>query len=684
MNIYLSYYPILHDAPIKGNSLSVLKQDETETQRFGYISGTGQVKCYQFRKNKLEMIYKSDEISNQHECLTSDGDNVISGYKKSINIYDNKGNLKKNFKTPFDDNITHISVHNSDIFVASGALVFILSSGTTEKTTIFDSNIVGFAFIDNVNYVGISTGYIYSFSGKERKLLHTLPAMLNCFGTYTTRDKKICLISGGADCYLRIYNSSNTEISSYQLPSPPVCFCEFDVDGDGCNELFVSMENGNVAIVSFTILERPDIIASIPIGYSATNISVGYIYSPTLISAVVTSASGHIGLISAEPKTDRSLLTSNSPKVTEDEISYLTNVYKNLQASVKQSKLTKVSTLPVQCKISLRGDLAAESLVLVVESDKLITRVSFSANIPLLKASSRSECQTIITMSKRRPPYASGIIKPVDKNGTRVSVDIWYETGKGGELQVYVNHLGTTIVTNRDFILKPFGMFKKLQEDPYKNISDDSLSILEITNTSNSSLFHDVIGNCLPNPLDDNVPVPYASGCTSAPITVKISGEKFVAKSLFLPIITQLRNYIIETLTEKSQRVTFETKIGENYLRKFFDFIEERFLETNKIASEYSKLIALREVKGSNRPNVGNDEVSRILADASSITQKWKEVQSDHAAYENFIKGSYLEIWQRKNINATDGLLHLKQRILNSIDKESINGLIKYMQTSPV
>ena len=682
MEISLSYYPIIHTAPINKCGLALMKPGGHNTQKFAFIGSDGLIKCYRFDKNALSQRFIGESNSGHAECVITDNDNLVVSQNQSLIFYNRKGETIETRNIPLDNNVTAILSHGGKIHVATGEYCNTL--GVQESTIMFDAPIVGFASVGNVTYTAITTGAVYSFVPGAQQLLHNLPGNCTMIGSVQRTAKEAFLAVGCSDNKLRFYDSLDKEVSSVELPSPPCCISEFDIDKDGFPELFVALENGNVCLVSLSIIETPKVLSSITVGFAATNIAAGYIYSGNLVSALITSQSGHVGIVSAEPRKDRSLLTSIAPKVTQQELNDLRTEVAALEKTMKTASKT-ITAIPVHTLIELRPDPATESFCLIVESERPISRIAMSATLPIT-IKSRSDCQTMIFQAKRKPPVSSGVVNPVDNSATRVSVDIIYQTGTGGELQVFVNYWNSTAVYNQEFQLKPFGLLKKLQTNPLQEVKDEALSSIEISTSGTSAIFHDIINNCLPNALDEGVPMSFSSGCIAAPVTVMLTGDRFTAKSVFFPIVVQLRSYILSSMNNAKQKVTFDTRLGPQCIKEFFRQISERFFAVNKIAANHMTLTALQEVRNSTAmTNFGldNDEMTRIMQEADEIERNYEACENEYKSYVSMIEQFYIDMWKNSNINATKNLDELRSILKETLDEESLSVLINFMSAQP-
>lgn len=683
MEISLSYYPMLHVAPINRNGLCAFKLAGHNTQKWVFIGSDGILKYYRFDKAVLNQRYQSNAISNTNECVISSEDTVIVSQLKGIARYNRKGNHLKTEKIPFDNHVTAMIEHGSKIHVASGTMSYTV--GVSESSIVYDSPIIGFAVANNVSYAGIASGCIYSFVPGQSQLLHTLPCSLTMISSIQHTKTAAYLVAGTSDKKLRIYDSFDKEISSIELQSPATAMSEFDVDKDGFPELFVAMENGNVCLISLALIESPRILSSISVGFSATNVVAGYIYSGNLVSAIVSSQSGHLGIVSAEPRRDRSLLTSIAPKVTEQELENLRNEIKGLENVSKVNSYQR-SIAPVQTKMELRGDIHTQSFVMIIESEKPISRVSLGATIQI-NVKSRNDCQTTIFMAKRKHPNSCAVITPVDQNATRVTFDISYETGQGGDLQAFVNYSGSPSVFSKEFQLKPFGLLKKLPSDPLESLKDDSLAVVDlVAHGGASAVFHSIVSNTFPTSPEEDVVSSFSSGVVCAPLSVVLSGDKLTVRSLFLPLVIQIRSYILGAMNEQKQSVTFETHLGKNCVDAFFAAIETRFFEVNKAASDHMKLAALREVRNATVASnsiAANEETARLMAEAQEIERKYEDCSAEYFSYMEVIHQFYIEMWKIDNISAANSISELDSVIKDAVDENSMKSLINFMKTCP-
>ena len=403
-----------------------------------------------------------------------------------------------------------------------------------------------------------------------------------------------------------------------------------------------------------------------------------------MISAIVTSQTGQTGIVFIEPRSNRSVFDSKAPKVTDSEINELKKRISELEIQAKKSKVKQPSSIPAQTSVDIRGDPVTQKFVFLAESERPISRVALSSTIPI-KYYPRTDCQTIISLCPEKKENYASIIKPLDQTATRVAFDFSYEIGHGGELISYVSFVKNNAVMNKIFTLKPFGLLKKVEADTsLKKLNDDSLAILEVINSTNTSTLRHTLDNCLPTMLEDDEAQTFSSGSIGSTVTVIVKGDKFIAKSIFVPIIVQLRTFILESMNKAKQNVKFETKLGENCIFAFFKKIEERLFKVMQIGLNYFKLQALQDVRNSSpMANFGDEDTTRILQEAPTIEKQFSECKDEYEAFIDEVKMFYLEMWKRNNIDASFRINDLMAALKEVKDEESLNVLIEFMRSKP-
>jgi len=680
MEIALSYYPLFHNSPIKSNSLAVLKLSGHSTQKFGFVGSDGELKCYRFDKNIPSLRYKSESSSGCPECVIGNDDCFILSQRKMIHHINRKGEVTKKIPIAFENSISFMIINGGNLIISSGKQV--ITVGLNNSGLNFPNQIIGLAVCNKVTYIGLANGEIHTYVAGTSQEIHQLNNGISLIESYSRNDGNQYLVVGTQDCKLTFFDNLDKEASSFQLPSPATSLCEIDVDKNGSKELLVSLENGSVCLISMSIFDSPKVINSISIGFSATNIKCGLIYGPNLVSAIVTSQSGHVGILSVEPRVDKSLLTSIAPKVTQSEIDSLKFDVELLESQSKSTVLRN-NPIVIQTKIDIKSDPTTQRFVCFVEAERPISRIAISSTIPI-SYYARSDSQCMISEAKRKKPISSAIIIPVDTTSLRASFEFSYEIGQGGDFHIFVNYVGSSYVHSREFSLKPFGLLKKMLSNPHADIKDESLSVLVVSSVGSSSVFHSVINNFLPSVLDEGLPVSYSYGCISAPITFIYENEHFYAKSVFFPLIIQIRNYIIESMNELKQQITFDTKIGQNCIHMFFNQIQERLFEVNATASRFLKLTALREVlNSSSKFSFSDDESGMIMKDSNEIIHMYEECKEEFDSYHTMIKQFYIEMWKKDNIGTTEKMEELCSLIKDVRNIDSLKLLIQFMNTIP-
>ena len=679
MEIPISYYPILHVSSVKPNCLALMKQSGRKTRKFGIVGTDGSFRVYHFGskglKSKLVSSDASEAVSihNDENFLISSGSDILMSSEN--------GNTTKFKHCPFDNNVSCIAAHKNTVVAASQSLIASLS-GDHNQAISLPSPAVSVVYRESICYVGCCDGSIATFIGGGIQQIAKLPSALTCIAAIQRTPTQSMIVAGGADSILRMYNSKDKLAASINLNSPATAIGYYDFDKDGFAEIIVALEDSTINLINIALIDAPKVIASLQLGFNVSNIAVGSIYSPDMISAIVTSQTGQVGIVFIEPRTDRSLLNSKTPKVTEKEIQELKKKVNELEKRAKTANV-KPTSVPAQTNVDVRGDPLTQKFVFLVESERPISRIALSSTIHL-NFYSRTDSQTVISNCPPSKNRCSCIVRPIDKSATRVAFDFSYEIGQAGELTSYISFSNNSAVLNKNFTLKPFGLLKKVDDKSLLKVNDDCLGIIEITG-SNTTTFRGLLDNCLPTMLEDDEPQTFSTGPIGSTVTVIVRGNKFVAKSIFFPIIAQLRSFILDSLNKVNHHVTFETKLGENCLTTFFKKIKDRLIVVMQTGAMYYKLQALQEVRNSSpTANFGDEETTRILQDNVSIEKKFLECRDEYDAFIEEIKVFYIEMWKNNNnIDPSSRIPDLLTALKEVKDEDTLNVLIDFMRSQP-
>ncbi|OHT09381.1 hypothetical protein TRFO_21698 [Tritrichomonas foetus] len=679
MDILISYYPILHLPSIRPNSLALLKKSGSKTQKWGIVGADGQLKVFQFKSKSLKNRFNYTSPSASSESLIPNGDSFLMSVNREIYQINRKGAASKFKNTPFENSISCLAM-NSTLVAASCGLISSLQSDHNQAIPL-PAQAVSVVYRENICYVGCNDGTVSTFIGGGTQQIARLPSAITCMAPIQRKHGQSILVVGCADSTIRFYNDKDKLISSMALSSSATAIGSYDFDKDGFAEIVVGLEDSTINLISIALIDTPKVVSSMQLGFNVSNIGIGTIYSSDMISILVTSQTGQVGIVFIEPRSDRSLLTSKAPKVTEKEIEDLKKRVNDLENKAKSANV-KPTSVPAQTSVEIRGDPVTQKFIFLVESERPISRIALSSTVQL-KFYPRTDCQTVISPCPPHKDHCSCIVRPLDQTATRVAFDFSYEIGKGGELISYISFVKNQAVLNKNFTLKPFGLLKRVTDDSLLKIHEDSLGIIEVTGSSTST-FRGMLDNCLPTMLEDDEPQTFSSGPIGSLVTVIVRGDKFVAKSIFFPIVVQLRTFILESMNKAKQRVTFETKLGENCIFTFFKKIKDRLLEVMIAGSLYYKLKALQEVKNSSpTANFGDEETARVLQDAASIEKKFAECKDEYDAFINEIQIFYTEMWKKNNIDASSRVPDLLTALKEVKDEDTLNVLIEFMRSQP-
>lgn len=681
MDIPLSYYPILHMSSVKPCGMAVLKKAGHSTQKFALIGGDGVLHMYRYDNKTLNLRFKAPEGSGKSEAIFSSGDVIFSSFGNSVKTYNRKG-LEAKFKdSPFENGVTHIYVGPKEIVYIASISLFTQLNSSYQPVTL-SAPIVGITYFGSLIYMGCTDGTVNSYIAGGTQLVHRLPSAVTYITTITRKANQTFLVVACSNSQIYFFDANDKQTASFNLNSPATAIAAYDFDKDGFSELLVALEDSTVSLISVSLLDNPKVLASLQLGFNVSNIAIGMIYSSDMATAIVASQTGQVGLLCVEPRSDRSLLTGKAPKVTEQEIEQLKQAVAELETRSKTSNV-KHMTIPAQTNVDIRGDTQSQRFIFITESERPIARVALSSTIPL-KYHARSDCQTIISICPPKEHSHSVVIRPIDASATRLAFDFSYEIGQGGELKCFVSFVKNASVLQKSFTLKPFGLLKKVNDDSLDSVSDDALGILEVSASHASSAFRDLLDNCLPTTIEDDEKQTFASGPIGALVSVVIHQDKFIAKSIFFPIVVQLRNFILESMNKAKQRVSFETKLGDRCITTFFKLIQNRLFEVMQAGALFVKLQALQEVRNSSPgSSFGDEESQRILADAVDIERKFEECREEYDAYLQEIKIFYVEMWKRNNMDASANVNMLMDAVKEVKDDESLNNLIEFMKTTP-
>lgn len=683
MEIPISYYPILHLPSVKPNGLTILNPTH-KTRKWAVVGSDGQLRSYRIKNKEIKVRFTYSTSSNSPEICSVFGDSIIVSSKNELLSINKKGKSQKFKKLPFEEPISCLAISGSKVIASSGSLISELKNESGNPTTSLPSPAVSIIFRETICYVGSSDGTIATFIGGGIQNVAKLPAALTCLAPLQRTATQSYIIAGCADCKLRIYNAQDKFVSEITLGSPATSIGFYDFDKDGFAEILVGLEDSTINLINIALIDTPKVLSSLQLGFNVSNIGIGSIYFEDMISALVTSQTGQTGIVFIEPRSNRSVFDSKAPKITEKEIDELKKRISELELHAKQSKVKHSTSIPAQTSVDIRGDPVTQKFVFLVESERPISRLALSSTIPI-KYYPRADCQTVISLCPQKTNNYASIIKPIDKAATRVAFDFSYEIGHGGELISYVSFVKNPAVLNKNFNLKPFGLLKKVETDvSIKKLNEDSLAILEVINPNNASTLRSLLDKCLPTMLDDDEPQTFSSGAIGSTVTVVVKGDKFTAKSIYVPIIVQLRTFILDSMNKAKQNVKFETKLGEKCIFSFFKAIEERLFTVMQIGFKYYKLQALQDVRNSSpNSNFGDEDTTRIIQDAPIIEKQFMECKDEYEAFIEEVKMFYIEIWKRNNIDASPRVNDLLSALKEVKDEESLNTLIEFMRSKP-
>ncbi|KAH0790760.1 hypothetical protein GPJ56_005355 [Histomonas meleagridis] len=543
------------------------------------------------------------------------------------------------------------------------------------------STITGISCLNDIPYISCSDGSLYTLIGNNAQLVTRLSASINCITTIqrTKDDKETFIVLGCSDSVIRLYNKDDQNVSSITLDSSATAISSYDFDHDGFTELLISLEDCSIVLISLALLDAPKIVSTIQIGFNISNIGIGLIYSSDMISALITSQTGQVGILFIEPKSDKSLLSGKAPKVTESEISQLKSRIEQLEIEAKKNHIQLV-TYSGKTNVEVRNDLNNQKFNFLIESQNPISKVSISSTISLTYYPRNDSQIVIIPCQSYKSEQFSTVIQPSNGSLTRIAFDFSYKIGKSGTLNCFIMFSNSHYMENKSFILKPFGLFKKVNNDVINNIENNDLCVLEINGINSTT----ILENCFSVPIEEDEIQTFEYGTIGSNVTINICGDKFIAKSVFLSIINLLRNYIIKEMNKLKQKVSFETKIGENCINKFFETLGKKFINVMKDAALYFKLKALKEVRNTSpTAKFGSEEAEQIILDAAIIEKKFDDCKNDYYAYIDEIKIFYLEMWKAINIDATKKTEMLLSIIKNVKDEDSLKELIEFMKTIP-
>jgi hypothetical protein len=678
MEIPVSYYPILHLPSVKPCGLAILKKSGHNTQKWGIVGSDGLLRCFRYDNKVLQVRFLGEPASGKPEALISTGDQFVMSFDREIVQFTRKGVRTKIRDSPIENDISHLSFPPNQLIACSGSVCSIARPNTTHAN--LPSAIVGIAQLGSVSYLACADGSLHSFVSGQTHLVQRMPAPLTCLAAISRSPSQSFIAIGCADSVLRFFDVKEKIVSQVSLGAAATSIAAFDFDRDGFSELLVGLEDSTIVLINLALVETPKVFASLQLGFNVSNIAIGIIYSRDMVSALVTSQTGQVGIVFIEPKTDRSLLTGRTPKVTEQELDQLKMRVSELEVRARAAN-SRALNAPAEVNIEVKGDPISQKFVFMAESERPIARIALSASIPLT-FSARSDCQAVISLSPPKPGKFAAVVRPIEATATRIAFDFAYETGAGGELACFLSYAKNSAVVNRTFPLKPFGLLKKLTEDPLAHIQENQLGVLIMRAGTSSSALRDLLDNCLPSVLEDDEPQSFASGPIGAVVTVVIHADSFIAKSIFFPIIVQLRTFILEKMNEKRQMVTFETKLGENCIHALFKQVKERLFVVMQAAALYFKLRALQEVRNSSpMGQFGDEETAGILHDAPNIERRFEGCKDEYNAYLTEIVGFYVEMWKKVSIDAS-GRVPLVTAALKEVrDDESLSALIELMKS---
>lgn len=685
MEIPISYYPILHLPSVKPNGLALLKSSGQKTQKWGLIGSGGIFYSYRFKEKELKSRFTYSFNNDLPEICVSNRDQFIVSSKNELYVLNKKGQSQKFKNLPFEESISCLCFNQSTgrIIAAAGSLISEIKADSGNLPKHLPSPAVSIIFRESICYVGCNDGTILTFIGGGLQTVAKLPSPLTCLAPLQRTSMQSYIVAATTDCMLRFYNAQDKLVSTITLSSPATAMASHDFDNDGFAEVIVALEDSTINLINLALIDTPKVLSSLQLGFNVTNIGIGPFYYPDVVSALITSQTGQTGIVFIEPRSDRSVFSSKAPKVTNKEIDDLRKTVGELEVKAKQANLKQSAVIPAQATVDIRGDPITQKFIFLVESERPISRICLSSTIKL-DYYSRPDCQILLTLCPPKKDAFACIIKPLDTTATRIAFDFSYQVGNGGELVTYVSFAKNNAVLNRNFTLKPFGLLKRIDDDgTMKKVADDSIAILEVT-SFNSSTLRSLLDNCLPTMLEDDEPQTFSYGVIGAQVTVVVRGDKFVAKSIFFPIIVQLRNFILESMNKAKQRVVFDTKLGDNCIVAFFKKIKDRMFKVMEIGSKYHKLKALQEVRNSSQTaNFGDEETTRILQDAPTIEKDFMDCKDEYNGYIDEVQTFYIEMWKRNNIDSSLRIPDLLAALKEVKDDDTLEVLIEFMQSQP-
>jgi hypothetical protein len=667
---------------VKPCGLAILKKSGHGTQKWGVIGSDGCLRACRIDNRQLSERYAITPSSGKSEAVLSNKDEFFFSCSREICQASRKGIRTKFRDSPLENDISHLFMLNGQLVACSGSLCARVKPNPTTAT--LPAVIVGGASLGQVLYLGCGDGTLHSFVDTDAHLVHRFPAVITCVASFPRTQIQSFVVIGTADSRITFLNTNEAVVSSLNLNSPATAIAAFDFDKDNFAELLIALEDSTVSLVNLALIETPKVVSSLQLGFNVSNIGIGFVYSADMVSAIVTSQTGQLGIVFVEPKSDRSVLSGKTPKVTEREIEELAGRVRELEQRAA-AQATKPPVTAVEATIEVKGDPVLEKFSFLAESDRPIARVALGSSIPITYTA-RPDCQANISLSPpRRDKVQFGVvIRPLDATATRLAFDFAYEIGRGGNLVCFLSFAKSQFVFSKTFTLKPFGLLKKVGDDLLSKFTDDQLGILRVNGAHSSSAFRDIIDQSLPSALDDEEPQTFASGSIGSLVTVLIHGDSFVAKSVFFPIVVQLRTFILESMNAKKQKVAFETKLGDSCLSTFFGQVKDRLIVVMSAAAFYFKLLALQEVRNSSpTADFGDPETARILQDAADIERAFEGCKHEYHAYLKEVEIFYIEMWRRSNIDASGRVDAIISALKEVRDDTSVQTLIELMKSSP-
>ena len=680
MDVPISYYPILHLPSVKPGSLAVLKKSGGETQKWGVVGADGLFRCYNYEGKALKRNL-SDSIpkSGKSEAVVADGDQFYMSFEKEIVEINRKGARKTISEVPFDGDVSHLVLHNGQLVACSGSLCAFAKAGA--KTVTLPATITGAVSLGGSVYLGCMDGTVHSFDGSSSKLVASLPGAVTCISAFERTSAQSYLAVGCADFVLRIFNTAGKKVSEVNLKAAATAVASYDFDKDGFFELLVALGDSTVCLVNLALLELPRLISSLHIGFNVSNMAIGVIYSNDMVSAVVASQTGQVGLVFVEPKSDRSVLSGKAPKVTQAEIDELKKKVETLEKQASASK-AKANAAPSETNVELKIDPTSRKFVFLVESERPVSRIALSAPMPF-KLTTRRDCQCVITLSPPKPGKNGAVVRPLEPSATRVAFDFAYENGGVGELRCFVSFAKNAAVLEKTFTLKPFVFLRKVENDAMKDIPAKDISTLDVS-CSQPGLLRSLIEQCFPVQLTFNEAETFSSGPNGSVMSVVLKGDNFVAKSMFLPIIEQLRMYLSNRIESEKASASIDLSIGDGCLDAYLARVQDSLVTSMKAGALYNKLKALQEVKNSSpTAQFGDEETTRILQDAPQIEKKFEECQDAYDAFIDEVSVFYLAMWRNVGIDANNKLPDIVAVLKEVKDAASVKTLLELMKSKP-